>query len=135
MKDEEEAGGFLHESPKEFAYSVFGFFGAMLLTFGLYDWCVRIRNRKVRMFLILVSSADKSLLSLFLFSHKSKRVGVSQLVLSAAKSSEVVSSLFPDRVRSKVLEQTKTNRRTAKDKQIEQHAVVAELYPQTTVRK
>ena len=58
-----------------------------------------------------------------------------QLVLSAAKSSEVVSSLFPDRVRSKVLEQTKTNMRAAKDKQIEQDAVVAELYPNTTVRK
>lgn len=59
-----------------------------------------------------------------------------QLVINAAKSAEVVSSLFPDRVRNQVLDQTNANTRRAKDKHMDEaQPVLAELYPNTTVRK
>ena len=57
-------------------------------------------------------------------------------MVNAAKSSEVVTSLFPGHVREKILDQTKTNRRAGKGKDMaDGTAALAELYPNTTIRK
>ena len=59
-------------------------------------------------------------------------------MVNAAKSSEIVASLFPGQVRDKVLGETKTGKKVSRDKQgreAAEHEVLAELYPRTTVRK
>lgn len=61
-----------------------------------------------------------------------------QLVLNAAKSSEIVTSLFPAGVREKLLEETKTNKKLSREKGVQDgmsDEVMAELYPHTTVSK
>ena len=77
-----------------------------------------------------------ALLLVFVLYDTVVRIRNQKLVVSAAKASEIVSTMFPEAVKDQLLDETKTNRK-AKGKK---HAlvaerydnVIAELYPDTT---
>ena len=63
------------------------------------------------------------------------RVRTRKLVINAAKSSEIVTSMFPEQVRDKLLNDTKVNKKASRDKNRDEQPTAAfvDLYPNTTV--
>ncbi|CAB9508024.1 Receptor-type guanylate cyclase gcy [Seminavis robusta] len=92
-------------SASAFPYVLAVVFAFILIGFMVYDWLVRIRNRK--------------------------------LVLNAAKSGEIMTTMFPDQIRKKLLEDTKTNKKASREKgkegQADEGHALADLYPSTTI--